>query len=323
MKNLTVLAFLFTIGLLFTGCGAEENSTAIESSGTIEAVKVTVSAKTSGEIKVINFNEGDEVKQGDTILVLDPINYGFQVQQALANNELAKAQLDMLRNGARREDIAIATENRKQAETRYNQIKTDFDRMKTLKESGSISGKQFDDAEAALRIAETQLHSAKESVDKVSNFARPEEIRQATARVDQTNAALSISQKQLNDCFVLAPSSGIILNRFMERGETAAPLSNLFSMADMRTMEIVIYIPLNKLGQVKVGNKADITIDAMPERKFTGTVSYISSQAEFTPKTIQTKDERTKMVYAVKIRIPNEELILKDGMPADATIHLQ
>lgn len=323
MKNYTLIALIFVLGIMFTGCGSEENSSIIESSGTIEAVKVTVSAKTSGEIKLINFNEGDEVKAGDTIMVLDALNYEYQMLQAAANNELAQAQLDMLRNGARREDLSIASENQKQAETRYNQAKTDFDRMKILKENGSISGKQYDDAEAALRIAETQYKAAKENVDKITRFARPEEIRQASARVDQTNAALALAQKQFNDCYVLAPSSGIILNRFMERGETAAPLSNLFSMADMRSMEIVIYVPLNKLGQVKVGNTAEITIDAMPERKFTGTVSYISSQAEFTPKTIQTKDERTKMVYAVKIRIPNEEYILKDGMPADATIKLQ
>ena len=124
----------------------------------------------------------------------------------------------------------------------------------------------------------------------------------------------------MNDCYVTSPSSGFITKKFIEQGETAGMMSSLFQIADLSTVELVIYVSETELGMVKLGQKANINVDTYPDKSFEGKVIYISPEAEFTPKNIQTQEERTKLVYAVKIKVDNPDFELKDGMPADASI---
>jgi HlyD family secretion protein len=194
--------------------------------------------------------------------------------------------------------------------------------MENLYTSKSITKKQFDDAIANYEIAQAKLISAKENLQKVKNFSRPEEIKQSEANLNRTIANLNLLQKSLNDCFVTSPSSGIITKKFIEQGETAGMMSSLFQIADLSTVELVIYVSETELGMVKLGQKANIKVDTYLDRSFEGKVIYISPEAEFTPKNIQTQEERTKLVYAVKIKVDNPDFELKDGMPADASIIL-
>lgn len=160
-----------------------------------------------------------------------------------------------------------------------------------------------------------QYKSAQENYAKVKKIFRPEEIDQAKANLDKAVAGVELLQKNIRDSYVTSPINGFLVKTFIERGESVIPMSSLFKVSDLDIIELEIYISEEELGYVKLGQKADISVDSFKDKTFEGKVTYISPEAEFTPKNIQTKDERTKLVYAVKITIQNKDYYLKSGMP--------
>lgn len=172
---------------------------------------------------------------------------------------------------------------------------------------------QYEMAEAAVEVAQAQL-------DALRAGATKEQVAVAQAQVRQAEAALKTLQVQLEKATLRAPRSGLVMERLVHIGETAAPGTPLLKLADLDEVELTIYVPETDIGQVKVGQMVEVTVDSYPGRVFTGQVVFIASQAEFTPKNIQTKEERVNMVFAVKARIPNPDHALKPGMPADAII---
>lgn len=305
----------------FAGCGSDKDKNVIEGTGTIEAVNVTLSAKTTGQIKKINFNEGDQVKAGDTVFVIDTDALQIQLKQLEAGTDISKAQYSLLKTGARKEDILQAESVLKQAQVNYDLAKTDYDRMKPLYDNRTITKKQFDDSQGRLDIAASQLTAAKENYKKVQNFTRPEELKQAEGKVNQSISQADLIKKSINDSYIISPVNGVLSEKYFEVGESVTPMASLIKVSDLSTVELMIYIPETELPKIKYGDKADVTIDAFKDKTFKGKVIYISPEAEFTPKNIQTKDERTKLVFGVKLQIPNAEFYLKPGMPADAKIY--
>jgi HlyD family secretion protein len=322
MKKYGLLIFPL-ISLLYFGCGSGDNKNSIEATGTIETVNVELSSKTSGEIKVFRVREGDKVNQGDTIMVIDTEALRLQLCQQEAGAEMSRAQLDLLRNGARKEDISLVESSLNQAQVNYDQSKTDLDRLQKLFLSHTITKKQYDDAVAHNNIMKDQLSSAKENYSKIKNYARPEEIKQAEAKLNQSIATADLIRKNINDSYIISPLNGIVVKKYFEAGETVAPMSGLVKISDLSNVELYIYVTEIELGKIKLGQKAEVSVDAFKNKKFEGKVTYISPEAEFTPKNIQTKDERTKLVFAVKIELPNPGFELKSGMPADAKIFFQ
>lgn len=321
MKSLITLSS-FALLILFYGCGNNGKPTAIESSGTIESKDVVVSSKTAGEILKINFKEGDKVKAGDTVLIIDHELLDLQLLQAIANKEAAEAQLNLMLKGARQEDIIAAEQNLKQARINFETAERDKIRMENLFISRSITQKQFEDAVARYELMSAQYKAAQENYNKVKKIFRPEEIEQAKANLNKAIAGVELLKKNIRDCFVTSPINGFIVKTFVEKGETVSPMSSLFKVSDLDNIELKIYVSTEELGFVKLGQKAEISVDSFKDKTFEGTVTHISPEAEFTPKNIQTKDERTKLVFAVKISIPNKNYVLKSGMPADALIQL-
>jgi len=288
----------------------------------METTNVIVSSRNAGEIESILFAEGDHVDAGDTILIIDHENLGYQLEQALAGEQIAQAQLDLMLKGARIEDIKQAEEMMKQGEVNFNSAKNDFERYKQLLESKSISKKQFEDMNARYEVALAQYNSAKENFQKVKKIFRLEEIEQAKGNLKKAKAAVNLLKKNISDSYVTSPLNGFIVKKFIEAGEAVTPMSSLFKVSNLSTVELVIYVSEVELGKIKLGQKAEVTIDTYPDRKYEGKVIYISPEAEFTPKNVQTKDERTKLVFAVKIEVVNKDFDLKSGMPADAIVHL-
>ncbi len=316
------ILLIFITGILLTGCGNSNNPNAIEASGNIEATNVIVSSKVNGEIKKILYDEGQFVNEGDTVMLIDHETLQLQLDQAEAGVESAKAQLNLLKNGARKEDVKQAEEAVKQAQVNYDLAEKDKERMENLKESNSISQNQYDNALAKFELSQAQLKSSKENLAKLKNFARPEELQQAEANLNRQTAGAKLLKKSINDSYVQSPINGVIVDKFFERGETVTQMTSLFKVADLRTVDLVIYVSEEELGKVQLGQKAAVSVDAYPGKTYSGKVTYISPEAEFTPKNIQTKDERTKLVFAVKIRIDNPKYELKPGMPADASVHI-
>lgn len=320
MKIFGLLIFPVFV-FIISGCGNGNNKNSIEATGTIEAVNVSVSSKTSGEIKELRIKEGDKVKAGDTILVIDTEALLLQLRQLEAGTEMSRAQLELLQNGARKEDIQQAESLLKQAQVNYDQAKTDVERLEKLYQTATITKKQYDDAQSRFDLMSAQLSSAKENYAKLKKFARPEEIKQAEAKLDQSKAIADLIKKSIKDSYVVSPLNGILVEKYFEVGETVSPMSSLVKISDLEKVELYIYVTELELGKIKLGQKAEVSVDAFTDRKFSGKVTYISPEAEFTPKNIQTKDERTKLVFAIKIEIPNPNFDLKSGMPADARIN--
>ncbi len=306
--------------LTYLGCGNGNDQNKIEASGNIEATNVTVSSQVTGKVIQLFKDEGDLVNTGDTVLIIDHENLEYQLQQAIASAEGAKAQLSLLRNGAREEDIKQAEEAVKQAQINFDNAKKDKGRMEALYESKSITAKQLDDATSKFELNQAQLSSGQANLKKLKDFARPEDIKQAEANVNRQAASVDLLKKQIRDSYVLSPLNGIIVKKYFETGEVVTMLSSLFKVSDLSMVKLVIYVSEEELGKVQLGKTAYVSSDTYPNKKYEGKVIYISPEAEFTPKNIQTKDERTKLVFAVKIEVKNSNYELKAGMPADAVI---
>ncbi len=316
--SLSILLLLFVT--ICSGCDGNDDNNLIEASGTIEIKSITISSKVTGEIKQLKFDEGSKVNKGDTLILIDNEAYYIQLKQAEANRMIAEAQLELLKKGARIEDIAQAEELLKQAQINYNQALNDKNRMEELFDSKSISKKQLEDFTTKYEVASAQLKSAKENLAKLRNFARPEEIKQAEAKFKQALANEELVKKYIKDSYVISSINGNIVKMFVEEGENVTVMSSLLKISDLSSVELTIYVSEEQLGRVKLGQRAEVSVDAFTDKKFSGTITYISPEAEFTPKNIQTKDERTKLVFEVKIKIPNPNYELKTGMPADVII---
>ncbi len=316
---------LFKIGLaavliVLSGCGKEQESDFIKASGTIESVNVTISSKTAGEVKLINFNEGDRVKKGDLLVEIDHELMDIQLRQAEAGVDLANAQLKLLKSGARREDVKQSEELVKQAKINLDLAKLDRDRAEELYKQDAGTRKLYDDSKARYDLTVAQYNSAKENLHKVKTIIRPEEIESAQANLKKAISAVDMLRKNIEDCRVLAPSDGFVSKKFIEVGENVSPGASLLRISNLETVNLVIYIPETDLSKVKLGQSAEITIDAFKDKTYTGKIIFISPEAEFTPKNIQTPEERTKLVFAVKIEIANPKFELKPGLPADAKL---
>jgi len=263
--NLPIIVFL---SLLLASCGKNSgNGERIEASGTIEATEVNVSAKVGGQIESMKGREGDRVKAGDTLAVIDHVTLVLQQRQAQAGWELARIQ--------------------------YESDSRDDQRTADLLQKGSITQKLRDDTNTRFKVSKAKMEQARMTVELIS--------------------------KSISDCYLTAPVGGVVANTNFEPGETVGPGSVLHTISKQDTVEITVYVSEKELGYVKLGQPAEIRTDSY-NKGFPGKVVYISSEAEFTPKNIQTKQDRVKQVFGVKIQLPNPGQDLKPGMPADAVI---
>jgi HlyD family secretion protein len=304
MNKITAVIFC-TCFLL--GCSSRDGET-ISATGTIEATEVTLSAQAGGQVKRVIADEGDIVQLGDTLLIIDNTDWVFQLEQARGGYEMAEAQFRLALKGAREEDVI-------QSEANYENAKADLKRMEELYRAKSVSEKQLDDARTRFTISQ-QLW------EKMKHGSRQEEIDAARARRDQTKAQMASLQKKVNDCVVTAQVAGTVTKRYVEQGELAGVGMALYRISNLSSMDITIYISESDLPKVKLNQKAIVHIDAFQNKDYEGKVTFISSTAEFTPKNIQTKDERTKLVFSVKVKVPNPDGTLKAGIPADVTLQV-
>jgi HlyD family secretion protein len=292
----------------------------LRASGTIEARQVRLSAKMAGDLLEMRVQEGDRVKPGDPIASIDHAGLDIQLRQAEAGASLAQAQLDLLKSGARSEDIRQAEEAFRQAESVRKTAEEDDRRMRDLAAKGSVTAKQAEDAASRLTVARAQASAAAEALKKVRTMARPEELRAARARLDQALAASDLLRKAIADCALVSPISGVVTQVPVERGELVAAGATVAVVSDLDRVHVMIYVTEVELARVKLGGRADISIDGLAGRTFAGTIAYISPEAEFTPKNVQTREDRVKLVFGVKIEIDNRDGLLKPGLPADAVL---
>ena len=306
--------------LLLAGCRSSSRPDEVAASGTIEATQSSIAAQVAGRVIKLNDEEGAVVRQGDTLAETEHRSLVQQARQAQASLAMAKQQYDLLAQGARSEDLRVGEETVKQAQASCELAKLAFDRTRSLFSQHSVSQSQMDDAQERYTVASTQLSAAQQNLEKLKHYTRPEELRRAGAQVEEAQAAYDNASINLEHSFVISPINGSVVDKLVEIGDYANVGTPLYTLADMRKMKMTVYVNEVDLAKVRIGDQARVVLDGMPDHPFDGTVIYISSTAEFTPKNVETKEDRVKLVFAVKIEIANPEGYLKAGLPADALI---
>lgn len=320
--KIQLIISIIIFSIILNGCETKKPDNEIKASGTIEATDVTISSRTAGQIREILVSEGANVKKDEIIMMIDHDLLDIQLRQAQAGVEQAEAQLKLLEAGPRKEDVTLANEQISLAKINLDQATTDKDRYAKLYETNTITLKQYEDVSTRYDQAMNMYNTATENLQKIKNYVRPEEIESARANVKRNMVSTDLIRKNIEDCTIKSPVDGIVSKKFVETGEYITPGAAVIKISDLQKVDLYIYVTEVELGKVKLGQKADVTIDTYKDKVYKGEVIFISPEAEFTPKSIQTEEERTKLVYAVKISIPNSEFDLKSGMPADAKLIL-
>jgi len=292
MKRIT-LSLIITFFLVLISCS--NNSDQKIYTGVLEGTSVRLPALTGGQIIKLMIDEGHIVSEGDTIAVIDTVEYSLQLRQ--------------LQAGLRELDIQEKTANiqHKQAKTDLEYIRHKYERTKVLFEKNTATRQTLDDLTNQLQRAETNLANARQS------------IQRAIAGKEQLAAQIAIIQKKIRDAVVVASVPGIITTKYFEFSEAVAPMSPLVEIINLNVMDVKIYISETMLPHIKQGQEAEIRVDGTEER-FPGKISWVSPKAEFTPKSILTEETRTSLVYAVNVKVANPDGILKHGMPVEVVL---
>jgi HlyD family secretion protein len=320
MKSSAIAALAL---LLFAACAKKDDPNELTASGTIEATDVNIAAKLSGQITALYVDEGSRVDSGSLIAMQDHAMLVIQLRSAEAAIRAARAQLSLMENGARKEDVKAAEEAVSQAQANRKLAADEFERARNLQKGDAATKQMVEQAETRFRVAQSQLAQAEQNAEKMKHLSRPEDINGASSRVQQLEAERDRARKMIDDAFITAPMSGVVTHKVLEKGELAAQGATVATVTDLSKMYLMIYVSETELPRVKLGERVDVHVDGLPQKSFAGVVTYISPEAEFTPKNIQTKDDRTKLVFGVKVEVSNPNGELKKGLPADAVVHLK
>ena len=285
--------YLFTLLPFIASCGSSEKE--FDATGTFEATEVTVAAEQSGALMKFDVNEGDEIALGKEVGLVDTTQIWLKIQQTGATKEVYQSQKpDMEKQiAATRQQLAKA----KQDQQRYKELVAD----------GAAPSKMLDDATNQVQVLQKQLDA------QISALST--QISTLNSQISTTDVQVNQLQDQLQKCHIAAPIKGTVLEKYVEKGEFVAVGKPLFKMADTEQMFIRAYVTSAQLKDIKVGQKANVFADYGDGQKkeYEGTVSWISSRSEFTPKTILTDDERADLVYALKVAFKNDGYV-KIGM---------
>ncbi|MBD3307283.1 HlyD family efflux transporter periplasmic adaptor subunit [candidate division KSB3 bacterium] len=293
---------------------------ALLASGNVEVTEVDVGFTLSGRIHELLAAEGDRVRKGDLLARLDDAELQIMVTQKRAALNEAQVQLEDLKTGARPQQIEEAKAGVNAAEAQLSKAQKDYERMKALYAQHLIPASQLDSARTAYHAVIAQKKQARERLSLLQEGPTQDAVQAATYRVEQAEAALQAAEERLEDSFITAPTTGVILQQNVEVGEIIVAGTPVYTIGDLAKPWIKVYIKENKLGLVKLGQRVEVTTDSYPNKVYEGRVTYISSEAEFTPKSVQTKEERVKLVFGVKVSMNNPHNELKPGMPADVKI---
>lgn len=292
MKKIIIITSIL-IFIMIVGCTSD--NTKLGGSGLLEANDVIISAETSGRIEKINFDEGYYVEKGDTFLIIDPTRQMLKLESIKASYDVTKEQLNIARlayDNAVEKELFTAKER---------------DRVAILLKSNTATQKQLDQLEHELTQA------------KISKETASANIKSIKSELNRIKAEIEIINRNILDSYPTSLVNGTVIEKYVSLGEILSPGKAIAKIADLNSIWVKIYLPSGDFAKIKLGDKAIIDTEEGNE-KFDGTVIWTSSEAEFTPKNIQTKKSRANLVYAVKIKIENTDNRLKIGMPVFVTI---
>jgi HlyD family secretion protein len=331
MRRLVLAALTLTSA----ACAEPPPADRIRVSGHVEATETRLAPDAGGRILTLSIAEGDRIEKGHQVLTLDTRDGELALRRARAERAQADAQLRLLLAGSRAEDIrqaesqvAAASADLSAAKAELASADQDLERYEALLLSNSGSRKQRDDAETRrnvardrVKAAESRVRTADEALARLRAGARPEEIAAARARVDAADAQIAVLEKSLSDATLFSPVSGIVTEKLVEAGEVIAPRTPVAVVVDLDRAWADVFVPEPAVPRLRIGQPARVFTDA-GGAGLPGSITYISPRAEFTPRNVQTAEERSKLVYRVRIAADNRDGVLKLGMPVEAEIPL-
>jgi HlyD family secretion protein len=324
-RFLTLLVALAVVAALYLYPRFSNNSTAETTllvSGNIEAHESLLAFKVQGRIVALLVEEGQWVEAGTILARLEDDDYRQQMSLDEANLRVQEAELTLALAGSRPQEKQAAEQAVLDAEAELEQRKLDFERAERLYREGVGSEEARDQAETNRKRAEAAYRQARELLDQTREGTRPEDIAIARAQLLRARESLELSRIQLSHTILRAPQAGVILVRQAELGEVVAVGTPVVTLADLDHVWLRAYLNETELGRVRWGQPAQLRTDTYPGKTYPGRVSFISSKAEFTPKSVETHKERVTLVYRIKIDVENPNHELKPGMPADGRIEL-
>jgi len=289
-------------------------------SGNIEAHKADLSFKVQGRIKELPVQEGQWVEANALLAKLDDDDYRQQVISDEATFNLRNAQLGLTEAGSRTQDIKAAEEGMLDAQADLELKKIDLKRKEDLYKKDAISAETRDIAATNIKRAQAVYERSKQLYEEVKEGSRREQIAIDRQTAQQAFENVQLSRIKLGYTVLRAPNSGVIETREAELGEVVGPGTPIVTLEDLDHVWLRAYVNETSLGRIRLGQEAKVTTDTYPGKTYVGKLSFIASDAEFTPKSVQTQDQRVTLVYKIKIDLPNANHELKPGMPADAVL---
>jgi HlyD family secretion protein len=321
-RRIAVAVLLVVVALVvFLALRGGDDDDRLEASGTVEATEADLGFQLPGRVASIAAREGDQVAMGEELARLDAAEVEARVAAARAQADAARAALAEMEAGARPEEESQGEAAVRAAARRAEEAATELARARRLFEGGAVSRQALDRAETAHAAAMAGVEQARDQLRIMRTGARPERLTGQRAVVAGAEAAVRQAEAALDNAVIRAPFGGVVTIRHREPGETVQPGQPVLTVMDPGDRWVRIYIPEDRIGAVRVGQGATIRSDTYPDRTYAGRVVHIAREAEFTPRNVQTQEERVKLVYAVRVAIGGDPgMVLKPGVPADVTL---
>jgi len=320
-RILPIVAVLAVAALLYFVLRPRGDAGALDASGTVEATDAQLGFQAAGRIDTILVDEGDRVKTGQLLARLDVSELTARRAQAVAQLAAARAGLTELEHGSRSQEVQQGRDALAAAEQKLADARRDLDRTRRLFDGGAVSREALDKAQTAFDVAQSSRDQSAQALQLLEVGPRPERIAAQRAAVAQAHATVAQIDAMLANAQIRAPFGGVVSVKDREIGETVSGGAPVLTVTNLDDRWVRIYIPETRVGAVHLGEGATITADTYKGKLYRGAVSFIASEAEFTPKNVQTTDERVKLVYAVKVRITSDSTYdLKPGIPADVQL---
>ncbi len=290
--------------------------------GNVDVRQVNLAFKVDGRIATLAVDEGDTVEAGQVIATLEGSYFDDDLRAAKARRDNAAANVARLEHGSRPEEIAAAKAQVAEQKAALARSQQDFDRAERLVGSGAVSRETFDQSKAALDEAQARLKYSEENERIAVIGPRQEDIDAGRAQLLAEEAAVVKSERRETDSKLIAPSAGMILTRAREKGAIVAPGETVFTLTLSSPVWIRTYVNEQDLGRIHPGMAGVVTTDSAPDKKYPGQIGFISPAAEFTPKTVETRELRTNLVYRLRFVVDNPDNGLRQGMPVTVTLDL-
>lgn len=283
--------------------------------GNVEIRQVDLAFNAEGRVETMAREEGDAVAAGQVIAQLDDASYRSAVDLTTARRDAAQAALDKLLHGTRIEDIDQARANLAAAQATLANAQVSFQRQATLVKTSASPRQAYDDAKRALDTATASVAQTQAALDEAIKGPRIEDIDAARANLKQSEASLDLARIELARTQLQAPAAGIVMTRVIEPGTVVLPGSIVYSIALTSEVWVRAFVPEPMLGRVAPGTDVTILTDGTPPGRYRGRIGYVSPQAEFTPKTVETPELRSQLVYRLRIRVTDPNAGIRQGQP--------